>query len=178
MANVYVRNSRFDSNGRSFAIKSGPAVNQYASADISLAPSAGNSVRRCVSVNAGGAFVASPHHTSVNPVTVEDCIIDNWRSAAAVSYQLRGPLLLLNNRFSNGSNRVWRQPAGTACRPYKCSESDGPCHVTPCPQPVDYQPWPQTNGTALFAVRQLLCIICCMHFAHQHHCSQLMWLPC
>ena len=141
MANVYVRNSRFDSNGRSFAVKSGPAVNMYASGDIMLAPSAGNSVRRCVSVNAGGTFVSSPHHTSVNPATIEGCVIDSWRGAAAVSYQLRGPLLLLDNAFTNGSNKVWEQPAGTPCHPYKCGTTDGVCRSTPCPQPMDYSPW-------------------------------------
>ena len=50
MANVYVRNSFFDSNGRSFVVRDGPAVETYEGADIFLAPSAGNSVRRCVSV--------------------------------------------------------------------------------------------------------------------------------
>lgn len=75
MANVYVRNSRFDSNGYSFVQRNGSAVQTWAGADILLAPSAGNSVRRCVSVNAGGAFVASPHHTSVNTATIEGCVI-------------------------------------------------------------------------------------------------------
>ena len=84
MANVYVRNSFFDSNGRSFVVRDGPAVETYEGADIFLAPSAGNSVRRCVTVKAGGAFVASPHHTAVNPATIEGCVVDGWRGAAAI----------------------------------------------------------------------------------------------
>jgi hypothetical protein len=59
MANVYVRNSRFDSNGRKYSHRDGPAVNVYEGADIALAKSAGNSVRRCVSVNST-RFVVSP----------------------------------------------------------------------------------------------------------------------
>ena len=106
--------------------------------------------------------MSTPVHTSVNPATIEDCVIDSWRGAAALSYQLRGPLLVLNNQFSNGSNPVWQQPVGKACNPYKCSSSDGPCEVTPCPQPMDYAPWPQTNGIALFAVRALPFYVCCV----------------
>ena len=153
MANVYVRNSFFDSNGRSFVVRDGPAVETYEGADIFLAPSAGNSVRRCVSVNAGGAFVASPHHTAVNPATIEGCVVDGWRGAAAIQvknlpfppvflrlllisflhdlvsceqFEMRGPLTLLDNSFTNGSHPV------------------SPHRV------VDYSPWKQTNGDILF----------------------------
>lgn len=73
--------------------------------DINLAPSAGNSVRRCVSVGSR-IFVGSPHHTAVNPATVQDCRIDSWTGPAAIFYNLRGPLTLLDNAFTNGSGTV------------------------------------------------------------------------
>ena len=59
MANIYVRNSRFEHNGFHYAVRSGPAINTYEGADIALAKSAGASIRRCVSVNST-TFVASP----------------------------------------------------------------------------------------------------------------------
>lgn len=148
MANVYVRNSRFDSNGRAFVHRVGPSVQTFVSADIMLAPSAGNSVRRCVSVNAGGAFVASPHHTAVNPTTIEGCVIDSWRGPAAIAYQLRGPLTVLDNAFTNGSHALRQvKPCQEA---YQCAHTrtGAPCWLLPCPMPMDYSPWKQTNGIA------------------------------
>ena len=103
--------------------------------------------------SAGGAFVASPHHTAVNPATIEGCVVDGWRGAAAIQvknlpfppvflrlllisflhdlvsceqFEMRGPLTLLDNSFTNGSHPV------------------SPHRV------VDYSPWKQTNGDILF----------------------------
>eukprot|EP00729_Bicosta_minor_P016810 gene16810-34996_t len=39
--------------------------------------SAGNSVRRCVSVGSA-SFVVSPHHTGANPTTIEGCVVAGW----------------------------------------------------------------------------------------------------
>jgi hypothetical protein len=105
MANMYVRNSRFDSNGFKFQHRVGPAVYVYEGADIALAKSAGASVRRCVSVN-GTRFVASPGSETGSPTTIEGNVIDSWRGHAAISGGLRGPYILLDNAFTNGSGSV------------------------------------------------------------------------
>lgn len=87
MANVYVRNSRFEASS---------------AVDVFLAPGAGNSVRRCVSTGSS-MFVAAPHHSAVSPTTIEDCRVDGWTGPAAISYGLRGPLTLLDNQFTNSN---------------------------------------------------------------------------
>jgi hypothetical protein len=87
MANVYARNSRFEASVNS---------------DFVLAASAGNSIRRCVSVGSR-AFVQAPSHTAVNPTTIQDCRVDSWTGGAAIEYHLRGPMLLMDNQFTNGS---------------------------------------------------------------------------
>lgn len=110
MANVYLRNSRFEGSTQ---------------ADIVLAPSAGNSVRRCVSVGSR-QFITSPHHTAVNPATIQDCRIDGWTGASAISFNLRGPLTVIDNVFTNGS-----QPVSST--------------------PMANTPWPQTNQVVMFA---------------------------
>ena len=110
MANVYVRNSRFE---------------RSTVADIVLAPSAGNSVRRCVSVGSR-VFVTSPHHTASNPATIQDCRVYNWTGLAAVTYNLRGPLTLLDNQFVGAASKG----GGVA---------------------VDGTPWPQTNQVVMAA---------------------------
>eukprot|EP00040_Diaphanoeca_grandis_P030532 m.180568 g.180568 ORF g.180568 m.180568 type:complete len:835 (+) comp32026_c0_seq2:65-2569(+) len=88
MANMYVRDSRFE---------------QSSMADIVLAPSAGNSVRRCVSVGSN-AFVTAPHHAFANPVSIQDCRIDSWTGSAAIDFNFRGPLTLFDNQFTNAPN--------------------------------------------------------------------------
>ena len=93
--------------------------------DILLAPSAGNSVRRCVSVGSR-TFVGSPHHTAVNPATIQDCRVDAWTGPSAVYYNLRGPLTLIDNGFTNGTAAV-TMPT------------------------VVVEPWPQTNAVVLSA---------------------------
>lgn len=110
MANVYIRNSRFEGSTH---------------ADVVLAPSAGNSVRRCVSVGSS-QFVVSPHHTSVNPTTIQDCRVDAWTGPSAIGFNLRGPLTIFDNVFTNGSNAVVSTP-------------------------LKNTPWPQTNQVAMFA---------------------------
>eukprot|EP00035_Acanthoeca_spectabilis_P019113 m.412918 g.412918 ORF g.412918 m.412918 type:complete len:245 (+) comp16822_c1_seq13:829-1563(+) len=97
MANVYLRNSRFEGSTQ---------------ADIVLAPSAGNSVRRCVSVGSR-QFITSPHHTAVNPATIQDCRIDGWTGASAISFNLRGPLTAIDNVFTNGTRPVSSTPRCT-----------------------------------------------------------------
>ena len=100
-------------------------MNACLQVDILLAPSAGNSVRRCVSVGSR-TFVGSPHHTAVNPATIQDCRVDSWTGPSAIYYNLRGPLTLLDNDFTNGT--------GTVSMPT-----------------VVVDPWPQTNAVVLAA---------------------------
>eukprot|EP00040_Diaphanoeca_grandis_P030531 m.180555 g.180555 ORF g.180555 m.180555 type:complete len:813 (+) comp32026_c0_seq1:65-2503(+) len=107
MANVYVRNCRFEASS---------------SADIFLAPSAGNSVRRCVSVGSK-TFVAAPHHTAANPSTIQDCRVDSWTGSSAINFNLRGPLSIFDNQFTNGPN-------GST--------------------PIASTPWSQTNALLMF----------------------------
>ena len=111
MANVYVRNSRFE---------------RSATADMALSTSAGNSVRRCVSVGSA-AFVVSSHHSAVNPTTIEGCVVAGWTGPNAIDYNLRGPLLLLNNHFEPAANAT----AATVV--------------------VGNSPWPQVNQVLLLA---------------------------
>eukprot|EP01052_Picozoa_sp_SAG31_P043097 SAG31_NODE_7073_length_1796_cov_1.256924_1_plen_478_part_00 len=114
MVNVYVRNSRFDSNAQSYAYRhkrptpTGFAdhVIQFSGADIFLSEAAGSSIRRCVSVNSGGAFVSSPYHTAVSPVTLEGNLIDRWKGPQAIDYSLRGPMMLLDVSISGPSPLV------------------------------------------------------------------------
>ena len=35
-------------------------------------------------------------------MTIENCQIDSWTGAAAITYNLRGPVTLFDNHFSNG----------------------------------------------------------------------------
>ena len=90
-------------------------------------------------------------------LTWDRCLLaDSWRGIApAISFQLRGPLTVIDNAFTNGSNKVWKRPAGDSkpCQAYKCAadKKEEPCWVTPCSVPMDYAPWAQTNGLALFA---------------------------
>ena len=133
-----MRNSRFESNGRKFTRRVGPAVYVYEGADIALAKSAGNSVRRCVSVN-GTRFVASPGSETGSPTSIEGNVIDSWRGHAAISGALRGPYFLLDNEFSNGTGTV--APHDPYCQP---DQSD-------CGNPMNFQPWHMTNAWALFS---------------------------
>ena len=47
----------------------------------------------------------APHHTASNPSTVQDCRIYNWTGPAAITFNLRGPLTLLDNQFSSGMSK-------------------------------------------------------------------------
>ena len=138
MANVYVRNSRFDSNGRKFTHRVGPAVYVYEGGDIALAKSAGNSVRRCVSVNST-RFVASPGSETGSPTSIEGNVIDSWRGHAAISGDLRGPYLLMDNAFTNGTSAV--APHDPYCRPDQLD----------CGNPMSFQPWHMTTAWVLLA---------------------------
>eukprot|EP00041_Stephanoeca_diplocostata_P036907 m.1367853 g.1367853 ORF g.1367853 m.1367853 type:complete len:882 (-) comp24953_c0_seq26:1953-4598(-) len=89
MANVYVRNCRFDVSSMS---------------DIWLAASAGNSVRRSVS-QGSSVFVGAPVRdpAPVNPTVLWDNRIDTWtNTSGAITYALRGPVVLVDNVFTNG----------------------------------------------------------------------------
>ena len=137
MANMYVRNSRFDSNGFKFVQRAGPSVSVWTGADIALAKSAGASVRRCVSVNST-VFVSSPGSGTSSPTTIEGNVIDSWRGHAAVSGDLRGPYLVLDNVFTNGTAGVL--PYDSHCTPW------GDCGV-----PMSFQPWTANNAWVLLA---------------------------
>eukprot|EP01047_Picozoa_sp_COSAG01_P027037 COSAG01_NODE_1768_length_9274_cov_3.118583_8_plen_1187_part_00 len=138
MANMYVRNSRFENNGFQFQHRVGPAVYVYEGADIALAKSAGASVRRCVSVNST-RFVVSPGSGASSPTTIEGNVIDSWRGHAAISGDLRGPYLLLDNMFTNGTGSV---------PPYdpRCNPDDFWCGV-----PMAFSPWHTTNAWTILA---------------------------
>ena len=138
MANMYVRNSRFESNGFKYQHRVGPAVYVYEGADIALAKSAGASVRRCVSVNST-RFVASPGSETSSPTTIEGNVIDSWRGHAAISGGLRGPYLLLDNAFTNGSGSV--PPYDSYCAP----------QMFDCGFPMSFQPWHMTNAWVLLS---------------------------
>ena len=116
----------------------GPAVNVYEGWDIGLAKSAGASVRRCVSVNST-RFVVSPGSQTPSPTTIEGNVIDSWRGHAAISGALRGPYLLLDNAFTNGTGSV--PPYDRYCR---YDEFD-------CGVPMSFQPWSVTNTYALLS---------------------------
>lgn len=99
MANSYVRNCFF----------SGSTV-----VDIQFAASAGNSVRRCVSVGSA-QFVLAPPHTAVSPTTIQDCRVYAWTGGrGAVAYNLRGPLLLLDNEFYPAAGSGYHAAAAAA----------------------------------------------------------------
>ena len=94
-------------------------------------------MRRCVSVGSQ-AFVVTPHHTAVNPATIQDCRVEGWTGAAAVEFNLRGPLTLLDNQFTSStaepsSANVSAQAVGAA------------------PVAVGNRPWPQTNQVVMAA---------------------------
>lgn len=94
MANVYVRNSRFSRSTH---------------ADIWLAASAGNSIRRSVS-QGSAMFIGAPGRDPgvSNPTVIEDNRVDGWTSPlGAIRYGLRGPVTAYDNQFTNG-------PAGSA----------------------------------------------------------------
>jgi hypothetical protein len=107
MANAYIRNSRFEQNGFKYHVRVGPAVYSFEGADIALAKSTGNSVRRCISLNST-VFVALPGSEMTTPSTIEGNVIDSWRGFAAVRTGLRGPLLFIDNRFSTVQQRFGR----------------------------------------------------------------------
>ena len=89
MANCYVRNSRFEGSSH---------------ADIYLAASTGNSVRRSVS-QGSAQFIVSPARApnAVNPTVIQDNRVDGWTSTkSAIEYNLRGPVTMFDNQFSNG----------------------------------------------------------------------------
>ena len=132
-----VRNSRFEHNGFKYKIRQGPAVYSYEGADIALDKSAGNSVRRCVSVNST-SFVASPGSETASPTFLEGNVIDSWRGFAAIRGGLRGPYLVIDNAFTNGSAGV--KPYDPYCASYEA-----------CGRPMQYIVWEQTNGVALFS---------------------------
>eukprot|EP00039_Didymoeca_costata_P032722 m.39070 g.39070 ORF g.39070 m.39070 type:complete len:833 (-) comp9506_c0_seq3:159-2657(-) len=91
MANVYVRNSRFEGSTM---------------ADIYLAGSAGNSVRRSVS-QGSAQFISSPARdpSPPNPTVIMDNRVDSWTgSDGAISYSLRGPVMAFDNQFTNAPN--------------------------------------------------------------------------
>jgi hypothetical protein len=158
MANVYVRNSRFERNGFHYAIRTGPAIATYEGADIALAKSAGSSVRRCVSVNST-AFVVSPGSETSSPTTIEGNVIDSWRGFAAIKTELRGPYLFLDNAFTNGSHDV--VAADPYCQAYQpfCYWHDNQCwqnskFTVPsathgCGHPINIGAWSTTNAVAL-----------------------------
>ena len=89
MANVYVRNCNFENSSK---------------ADIYLAASAGNSVRRSVS-RGSAQFIAAPARDPgvSNPTVIHDNRVDGWTSSAgAITYSLRGPVVAFDNQFTNG----------------------------------------------------------------------------
>jgi hypothetical protein len=112
-------------------------VYSYEGADIALDKSAGNSVRRCVSVNST-AFVASPGSETASPTFLEGNVIDSWRGNAAIRGGLRGPYIFIDNAFTNGSGSV--APYDPYCPYYHA-----------CGKPMQYTVWEQTNGIALFS---------------------------
>lgn len=86
MGNFYVHNSRFE---------------RSKSHDLYLGPAAGYGIRRCVS-QGSGKFVGSWSGPFTSGVSIQDCRVDSWTSpGSAIDYELRGPLLLLDNQFSN-----------------------------------------------------------------------------
>jgi hypothetical protein len=90
MANFYVHNSRFE---------------RSKSHDMYLAPASGNGIRRCTS-QGSGKFVGSWSGPFTSGVSVQDCRVDGWTSpGSAIDYELRGPLLLLDNQFTNAPDK-------------------------------------------------------------------------
>lgn len=86
MGNFYVHNSRFE---------------RSASHDLYLGPAAGNGIRRCVS-QGSRKFIGSWSGPFTSGVSVQDCRVDSWTGpGSAIDYELRGPLLLLDNQFTN-----------------------------------------------------------------------------
>lgn len=107
MANVYVRNSRFTAS---------------AFADVYLAASAGNSVRRCVS-QGSAQFIASPARDpdTANPTVIQDNRVDGWTSPlGAIAHNMRGPVTVFDNQFTNGP-----AGAGPPIRPAPTAASNG-----------------------------------------------------
>jgi hypothetical protein len=91
-----------------------------------------------VSVNST-RFVASPGSETGSPTSIEGNVIDSWRGNSAISGALRGPYLLLDNAFTNGSAAV--APHDPYCPP----EQSG------CGNPMAFQPWVMTNAHVLLA---------------------------
>ena len=115
----------------------------YEGADILLAPSAGNSIRRSVSTNST-VFVMSSHHTAPNPTTVQGNRIDAWRGSAAINYGLRGPLFVFDNAFTNGTSTVQPHHFQDDC------ELHGACHL-----PMVYMPWVSYTGLVVLAANTI-----------------------
>ena len=74
-----------------------------------------------------------------SPTTIEGNVIDSWRGHAAISGALRGPYLVLDNAFTNGSSGVAEHD------PY-CQPDDFTCG-----NPMGFQPWAMTNAWALLS---------------------------
>lgn len=53
-----------------------------------------------------------------DPTTVQDCRVDSWSGDGAIMYNLRGPMMLLDNEFTNG-------PAGGPVVYYFAGMEDG-----------------------------------------------------
>ena len=74
-----------------------------------------------------------------SPTTIEGNVIDSWRGHAAISGALRGPYLVLDNAFTNGSS-------GVAVHDPYCQPDDFTCG-----NPMGFQPWAMTNAWALLS---------------------------
>ena len=83
--NFYVRNCRFENNGL----------------DVFCNPEHSSSIRRSVSVGSG-SFLESVN--PISPLTVENCLIVDWRKPYAIVSK-GAPMLVFDNTFKSSSNK-------------------------------------------------------------------------